>query len=214
MMIEEIFTKLADYDINCRTYEGHFLVTLKFDDNWTVFEPMDERVQCRAYHDRYIYCAPVADGGLDAIFKAIQDTVNYNEDAERKMELFQQKTEELSRIFIDNPYEKLKDITFTFQKKPKKRRSQTATEAIQTVVEEKVEEIPKEDLAREEDEPKEVVVVTEEREETNKEEDVIPEVPVTEPASNDGCGTFLRRNTYDEGDGFDEIEVPEGGFEI
>lgn len=209
MMMEEMFTKLAAYDINCRTYEGHFLVTLKFDDNWTVFEPTDERVQCRLYHDRYIYCAPVLDGGLDAIFKAIQDTVNYNEDAERKMELFQRKTEELSRIFIDNPYEKLKDITFTFQKKPKKKRLQTAPDAAQTDADEKVEENYKEEPSKEETAPKEAVAATEEKGETAKEEDAAPAVP------NDGCGAFLRRNGYgDEGDGFDEIEVPEGGLEI
>lgn len=198
MMFEEMFIKLADYDVNCRTYEGHFLITLAFDPNWVVLEPEDQRVQCRAHNGRYVYCAPVADGGLDAIFKAVQETINYNEDAARKMELFQQKTEELSKIFIENDYEKLKDLTFTFAKRKKARvpKAEKEETRVEAVTEEKTDEVKEE---------------VPEQQSTVAESETVQTVEESEPERQG----FVRHNSVaDENDGFDEIEIPEEGLNI
>lgn len=200
MMSEEMFIKLADYDVTCRTYEGHFLVTLAFDPNWVVLEPEDQRVQCRAHNGRYVYCAPVADGGLDAIFKAVQETVSYNEDAARKMELFQQKTEELSKIFIENDYEKLKDLTFTFVRRKKARAPKVEKEEnkVEAVVEGKTDE------DKEEEAIEQPTVVKDESVNTTVAEEPKPERQ-----------GFVRHNSVaDVNDGFDEIEIPEEGVNI
>ena len=152
MDIQEIFIKLANYDISCRTYEGHFLISVRYDQDWAVIEPSDTRVQCKAHAGGYVYCAPIADGGLDAIFESIQETIEYNETAIKKHALFQKKVEELSKIFVDNDIEYLEHLEFVYKSPKKKtsRKSKTANKDDKPIeetvadAEEKVEENPTE----------------------------------------------------------------------
>lgn len=130
--------KLSKYGITCRTVEGAFVVTLKFDKDWTVIEPEDERVQCRLKNGLFYYAAELNNGGSEAVFKAIDLTIAYNETLARRKELLEIKVKELCELFADHDIEELETIRFTFDKRKRKKNKQTPSNI--SVIEQQISE--------------------------------------------------------------------------
>jgi hypothetical protein len=60
------------------------------------------------------------DEGYDSVFSTAEKIIKTNQEEEEKIKLFNLKVEELKKVFLNSPLEKLKDITFIKEKKNKK----------------------------------------------------------------------------------------------
>lgn len=136
--LQDIMVKLSKYGITCRTVEGAFVVTLKFDKDWTVIEPEDNRVQCRLKNGLFYYAAELNNGGSEAVFKAIDSTIAYNETLARRKELLEIKVKELCELFADHDIEELETVRFTFDRRKRKKNKQTSSNV--SVIEQQISE--------------------------------------------------------------------------
>ena len=119
MSLEEIVIKLAPYNIACKTVEGYFLVSLTFDKDWQVVKPDNTNVECGIRKGICYYSTPISETGIQEIFDSINETIRYNENLAKKLELFEVKMKEMQDLFTDEDIETLKTLTFKL-KRPKK----------------------------------------------------------------------------------------------
>lgn len=131
------------YGISIRTTSAadgveYYVVTINFNPKWNVVKPSDETVNCVSQTESgaYVYFTEV-NNGIDAVFDAIDDTINYNEDVEKKITLLRQKISELQELFANETYENLQRLTFVIQDGAKKRgRKPKQQEVVEEVKEE------------------------------------------------------------------------------
>ena len=108
-----------EYGVKLQLANGLYIVGVKFSPSWMVIKPTNDAITCSASGDGddYFYYSANAALGTDAIFDALDETIEFNKDVERKADLFQEKYKELQRIFFDEPYERLKTLTFKMKSK-------------------------------------------------------------------------------------------------
>lgn len=131
------------YGISIRTTSAadgveYYVVTINFNPKWNVVKPSDETVNCVSQTESgaYVYFTEV-NNGIDTVFDAIDDTINYNEDVEKKITLLRQKISELQELFANETYENLQRLTFVIQDGAKKRgRKPKQQEVVEEVKEE------------------------------------------------------------------------------
>lgn len=128
--------------------DGHeyFLVGISFDKKWQIVQPSEESgVSCVAGNDgesQFYYFAPI-ECGLNAIFDCIDETIHYNEDVEKKVNLLREKVLELQELFAEKPYEWLVNLQFVYEppkkEKSKRGRPKKETTTPEPVIEESTE---------------------------------------------------------------------------
>lgn len=119
------FVSLSEYNIGLQTYQGNFVISLKYPDNWAVIEPTDKSIQFMRDEEAvgvYYYVVSVEGGEekLNGVFDAIDETIMYNKELQEKVELLNQKITELRDLFVEYPIDKLRNLEFTFKKQKKK----------------------------------------------------------------------------------------------
>ena len=122
---DKMFIALSEYNIGLQTYEGNFVVSLKYPDGWAVIEPSEKNIRFMRDGEQkgvYYYIVPTTDGenGLNGVFRVINETVMYNKELQEKVELLNAKIKELQDIFVENPISELKKLEFVFKGKKKK----------------------------------------------------------------------------------------------
>lgn len=103
------------------------LVGINYKQSWDVVEPSK---------DSGVFCMPDKNGagmcyyfsetknGVGCIFDSIEDTIHYNEDVEKKVNLLRAKIGELQELFANESYEDLTMLRFVIDKeKPKKQKT-------------------------------------------------------------------------------------------
>lgn len=123
--------KYIKYGISMKTTaaEGvdYFLVTITINPKWKIVEPSDGKgVSCvydNSNNGTVYYFTPI-ENGMDVIFDCIEETIQYNEEAEKKVELLKEKIYELQELFVKESYDYLKNIEFTYVP-PKKKKGQS-----------------------------------------------------------------------------------------
>lgn len=140
-MPEDFQTKMlkySKYGLSIKTTEAegqeYFLVGVNFNTNWQIVEPSEESgVSCVAATNGeglFYYFGPVSNG-VNPIFDCIEETIQYNEDVQKKIKLLKEKVAELQELFATKPYDELARLMFTFpedKKQPKKGRVKKSTE--------------------------------------------------------------------------------------
>ena len=154
MDLQEKLISLSKYNIGFKTYNDKFLVSITYKPEWSVIKPMDNDVQFMRDNDKkdsYYYIAPLDEKAehLQGIFNTIDETITYNEELEKKVELLQKKIEEMQQLFTDKPLEELLTMEFTFKGEKKKKKQ---TKKKETTVEEHTQEEPKKEDTKEEEE--------------------------------------------------------------
>lgn len=122
---DKMFIALSEYNIGLQTYEGNFVVSLRYPDGWAVIEPSDESIKFMRDGEQtgvYYYIVPTSDGenGLNGIFSVVKETVMYNKELQEKVELLNSKIKELQDIFVNNSISKLRTLEFVFKPQRKK----------------------------------------------------------------------------------------------
>ena len=119
MTLQDSLKEFAPYNIDIKMIQGWLIVGMTYKKSWQILKPLNELIEQRENDDRIYYCAPMNQVDADDVFVCIRDTINYNIDMEKKVELFQVKVNELQNIFSELDYEELVTIEFKYKKKKK-----------------------------------------------------------------------------------------------
>ena len=119
MTLQDSLKEFAPYNIDIKMMQGWLIVGMTYKKSWQILKPLNELIEQRENDDRIYYCAPINQVDADDVFSSIRDTINYNIDMEKKVELFQVKVNELQNIFSELDYEELVTIEFKYKKKKK-----------------------------------------------------------------------------------------------
>ena len=128
MTFQERVKKLEDYRPDISFRDGAFILKIRFNQAWRVIEPQDrERIAFAKDNNTeglYWYVAHIED--VDELFDLIDETIEVNQELERKRDLYKSKVNDLRELFLsDASYEKLCTLEFTFAKPKKPKTSKT-----------------------------------------------------------------------------------------
>ena len=103
------------------------LVGINYKPSWDVVEPSkDSGVFCMPDKNSTGMCYYFSEtkNGVGCIFDSIEETIRYNEDVEKKVNLLRLKISELQELFANESYEDLTMLRFVIDKeKPKKQKT-------------------------------------------------------------------------------------------
>lgn len=122
MNLQDIMVKLAEYSVGCRIMDGYFLINITYDDNWNVIPPENEKIEFAQKNGISYYMAMINDVSFEEVFNSIQETIDYNIDLQKKVNLFKAKVDELQELFAKEDLETLRTITFEYTPKKKEKR--------------------------------------------------------------------------------------------
>lgn len=140
MTLQDSLKEFAPYNIDIKMIQGWLIVGMTYKKSWQILKPLNELIEQRENDDRIYYCAPMNQVDADDVFVSIRDTINYNIDMEKKVELFQIKVNELQNIFSELDYEELVTIEFKYKKKKKANKKQSQKAIEEEITENTVEE--------------------------------------------------------------------------
>lgn len=140
MTLQDSLKEFAPYNIDIKMIQGWLIVGMTYKKSWQILKPLNELIEQRENDDRIFYCAPLNQVDADDVFSSIRDTINYNIDMEKKVELFQVKVNELQNIFSELDYEELVTIEFKYKKKKKANKKQSQKAIEEEITENTVEE--------------------------------------------------------------------------
>lgn len=140
MTLQDSLKEFAPYNIDIKMIQGWLIVGMTYKKSWQILKPLNELIEQRENDDRIYYCAPMNQVDADDVFVSIRDTINYNIDMEKKVELFQVKVNELQNIFSELDYEELVTIEFKYKKKKKANKKQSQKAIEEEITENTVEE--------------------------------------------------------------------------
>ncbi len=127
MDFEKRLNNLSDYNVTFEIKQGYYHIALVFNKKWAVLDSDNPAIYIEN-RDGVIHYIAEKDGvTLDEMFDLIDETVNYNLDLQKKLDLFKLKAKELQEIFASQNLNVLETLTFTFaegdDKKKKKNES-------------------------------------------------------------------------------------------
>ena len=124
---------------------GILIIKVLFEDKWGVYPNQDETIKVAKSTEtpnEWYYYGDFEVISFDEIFDLIEDTIKMNVNAAKKIELLNQKFEELKNIFATEKLEKLETLYFGFNettiKKPKKKYNKKKKIEIDTISEETI----------------------------------------------------------------------------
>lgn len=178
MDFEKRLNELSEYDVSFEIKQGYYHVSLVYKDGWDVVSCDNEYIYIEQRNGVCHYLASADSVNIDDIFNAIESTINYNIDLQKKLELFRKKTEELQELFAKESLDVLETIEFKYGKKEEPVKKKRGRKPKKKDVEEeqvKQEETPvKEEPQPEENTPPTPVQEEEEHIDYCQEEEVIP----------------------------------------
>lgn len=118
-MLQGKIDRIKEFFRGMDVYDGQWVVRVKYRPKWGAYAPDDGSVKVVAdenEQDLWWYCANSTDVDIDRIIDLIDETVQTNLEAIRKVELFKLKAGELKKLFSDEsiPLRKLQNLRFTF----------------------------------------------------------------------------------------------------
>ena len=137
MFLEEHIKELSEYNLSLETYNGNFIVSLKYKNGWTVKKPENDNIVFSFDNDNGVcyYAVPIT-SDIECVFNAINETIQRNKEMEEKVALYKEKREEMKELFRTKPLSELKKMEFTFptpkKDKSKKQKEQQKEETKQT----------------------------------------------------------------------------------
>ena len=143
MNLQDIMVKLAEYSVGCRIMDGYFLINITYKENWNVIPPENDKIEFAQKNGVSYYMAMINEVSFEEVFNSIKETIDYNIDLQKKVNLFKAKVDELQEIFAKEDLETLRTITFEYNKKKEKRKYVKKTEKVKK--EKKLTEIKEEE---------------------------------------------------------------------
>lgn len=123
MGIKERIEKIQQYFIGMEMKGGLYIVQIQYPPKWGAYPNANETIKVAASEtdvDTYFYYADFNTIDLNDVFDLIESTIKNNIEASEKLELLEQKFNELKTLFADESLERLKTLEFVL-KTPKKK---------------------------------------------------------------------------------------------
>ena len=150
--IEAIKPIFRGFNIDAK--EGVSVLLVKFPSGWQIPDSTVDTfgVHIETYKEGVYFMSEI-ESGIDSLFDAVDFVMNFNQSIIEKGEILKEKIEELKKLFVSEPVERLKSLRFVFgdemietiEKKPAKVSRRTAdkkTKAAPVAEEETVTEVP------------------------------------------------------------------------
>lgn len=131
-MLQDRLNKIKDYFQSIEQFDGKWVICVKYKSKWGAYPSDNGRINAvpdETTPDVWWYYGKDANVDIDSIFDLIDETIQTNLDAVRKVELFKLKANELKQLFSDETisFKKLQTLKFVFDEtvakeniKPKK----------------------------------------------------------------------------------------------
>ena len=121
-MLQDRLNKIKDYFQSIEQFEGKWVICVKYKPKWGAYPSEEGKINAvpdENTPDVWWYYGKDDKVDIDSIFDLIDETIQTNLDAIRKVELFKLKAEELKRIFSDDSisFKKLETLRFVFDEK-------------------------------------------------------------------------------------------------
>lgn len=121
-MLQDRLNKIKDYFQSIEQFEGKWVICVKYKPKWGAYPSEGGKINAvpdENTPDVWWYYGKDDKVDIDSIFDLIDETIQTNLDAIRKVELFKLKAEELKRIFSDDSisFKKLQTLRFVFDEK-------------------------------------------------------------------------------------------------
>lgn len=97
----------------------YYMVYMTFGTKWKVLEPVEhpgQNVVCAKVNNDGTYCYMTeVSNGIQPVFNIIDETIRYNEELAKKVELLKEKAEELKELFATRSYNELLGLEFVLK---------------------------------------------------------------------------------------------------
>ena len=126
---EKRLKELNGYNISFEIKQGYYHIALTFDDGWNILTPENEFIYVEERNNVYHYIASTDNVKIEDMFNAIDATIDFNMDLQKKLILFKQKTEELQELFANKDFETLQTIEFKIKEKKETKKTTNKTKS-------------------------------------------------------------------------------------
>jgi len=127
-MLQDEILKLGDYFRGIEYFNDALIVKVNFPPRWQVYPSEDGNIKpakSEKSTGEYFYYGDMNKVSLDDIFSIIKETIDANKDAELKIQLLNDKVNELKELFKRETFDKLLRLKFVIEedkeKKPKRK---------------------------------------------------------------------------------------------
>jgi len=124
-MLQDEIMKLGDYFRGIEYFNNALIVKVNFPPRWQVYPSVDGNIKPAKSEKsigEYFYYGDMNKVSLDDIFAIIKETIEANKDAELKIQLLNDKVNELKELFKRETYEKLSKLVFVIEKEQKEKK--------------------------------------------------------------------------------------------
>lgn len=125
-MIQNRIKNLFPYFKSVEIIGGTLIVKVNYEDKWSVFPSSDGMIKVaksKENKNEWYYYTTYDDNAIDMIFDLIEETIKLNLSALAKLELYNEKVNELKDLFANESLDRLANLQFVIGKK--KRNSTT-----------------------------------------------------------------------------------------
>ena len=124
-MLQDEIMKLGDYFRGIEYFNDALIVKVNFPLRWQVYPSIDgviKPAKSDKVQGEYFYYGNMNKASLDDIFGLIKETIEANKDAELKIQLLNEKVNELKELFKREPYERISRLKFIIDDEPKEKK--------------------------------------------------------------------------------------------
>lgn len=129
MNLQKKLIQLSEYKCSFKYVESYFLVSMVYPENWSIIPCEDKSIDV-AEEDGVTYYAALIETDINKAFELIDDTILYNLDVEKKMNLLKFNINKLQEMFATMDLEELETLEFvTTTPKVRKNTEKKSTKA-------------------------------------------------------------------------------------
>ena len=115
MNLQKKLIQLSEYKCSFKYVESYFLVSMVYPENWSIIPCEDKSIDVAEEDGVTFYAAPI-ETDINKAFELIDDTILYNLDVEKKMNLLKFNINKLQEMFATMDLEDLETIEFVTTK--------------------------------------------------------------------------------------------------
>lgn len=115
MNLQKKLIQLSEYKCSFKYVESYFLVSMVYPENWSIIPCEDKSIDVAEEDGVTFYAAPI-ETDINKAFELIDDTILYNLDVEKKMNLLKFNINKLQEMFATMDLEELETIEFVTTK--------------------------------------------------------------------------------------------------
>jgi len=129
MNLQKKLIQLSEYKCSFKYVESYFLVSMVYPENWSIIPCEDKSIDVAEEDGVIFYAAPI-ETDINKAFELIDDTISYNLDVEKKMNLLKFNINKLQEMFATMDLEELETLEFvTTTPKVRKNTEKKSTKA-------------------------------------------------------------------------------------